>query len=785
MQALDKKLLRDFKRLWLQALAIAAVLACGVAILITSFGMHHALQETKDAYYQRNQFADVFAHVRRAPMTVLEDIARISGVQNVEARITGFAVLDLPNRTAISVGKLISRPEDGAAVLNRPVLVSGRWPEQVGEVVVNTPFAEANEFRLGDTFRANIDGVMRPLTITGTALSPEYIFTIGPGSLMPDNARFGILWMSHSEMAAAYDMIGAFNDLTLKLTRDAREADVLSQVDSILGIYGGVGAYGRDIQMSNAFIDAEIAQLRSMALILPPIFFAIAGFLVSMVIGRIIALERAEIGLLKAFGYSDLEICLHYLMLAALIAGAAIGLGWGFGTWLSQALAREYAAYFNFPFLILKVAPWVYAVSALAALLATTLGAARSALAAARLSPAVAMQPPSPARFKRSLVDILVTRLHWSQPTIMIMRSIARWPVRSALSVLGLAFAVASVVSSVFFNDALDEIMDMAFFQSNRQDLMLLLNQDLPETAIEDALDLPGVLQAEGMLALPVTLRSGPYSKRVSLEARGAAPDLARVMTARGEPVRAEGPGILLSERLAEQLRVRPGDPVLVEFKTGARDTHQFTLSGTVTQHFGLGAYVSEAELARRLQQMPQISAINVTVDPKYHDPVMEQLKELPTLNGVASLDESRVSFQETIRKNVTVMNTIYVTVAVLITIGVTYNGARIQLSERARELASLRILGFTKGEVSYILVGETLVLALAAQPIGWLIGAWIAKAMTDGFTSDLYSIPLVLKAASFSTASLIVLGAALASVMIVRRRLDRLDLVSVMKTRE
>lgn len=785
MQAIDIKLLRDFQRLWLQGLAIAVVLACGVAILLTAFGMFTALDETRQAYYERNRFADVFVDANRVPRTLIPSFLDIPGVRSAEARVQGIAVLDLPERVETALGQFISWPDTHDPLLNVPLLRAGVAPQTSAEVMVTTAFAEANGFEIGDQFSANLNGQRQVLTITGTALSPEFIYTIGPGTLMPDNEGFGIIWMSQAAMEAAFDMGGAFNHLSLSLSPDAREADVLDRLDALLAPYGGLGAHGRDGQVSDSFLTAETDQLRSMAFIIPPIFFAISAFLVGMVMSRIVTLDRAEIGLLKAIGYSDVEICLHYLLLAAMIACVGVAIGWGLGTLLARAMAWQYARFFDFPYLIFRVPAWVYAMSATVALLTTMLGAVRAAMMAARLAPAVAMQPPAPPRFRRSMLDHVMARMQLRQTTTMVLRSVLRWPIRSGLTSLGIAAATAAIISSSFMADAMNRVIDQTFNQSFRQDAMVLFGEDRPTSAMADLLNLPGVLQVEPQQFHTVTLRFGAREKDVALEARPIGAELSRVIAEDGHAIDPPEGGILLSTRLADHLGVRVGDLIDVTFRTGHRETHEMVVSGLAEQYLGLGAYVEIGFLDRMLRRRPHMSVANLLIDENELPALHLALQDTPVLSGLIMMNENRRAFEDTINENIAVINSVYAAIAILITVGVAYNSARIQLSERARELASLRILGFSKGEVSGVLIGEAMLLAALAQPLGWLLGAWIAAALSASFTSDLYTIPLVLEPASFARASLIVLAASLGSVLLVRRRVDRMDLVTVMKTRE
>jgi putative ABC transport system permease protein len=786
LAAIDRKLLRDFRRLWAQGLAIALVLAAGVAVILMSVGMSGALNDTRAAYYAQNRFADIFASATRAPDSLARDIAALPGVMDVEPDARGYATLHLPGRAKPATGLIISYSRDAEPRLNIPVLRRGSWPERPGDVVISEPFAEANAFAVGDEFTANLNGRKRALTITGTALSPEFIYTLGPGALMPQNATFGILWMPEDVVDATFGMAGAFNTIAIALLPGAAPDPVIDAIETLLEPYGGRRPVERRDQLSNAFLEAEIEQLDVLAYFLPPVFLGVSVFLVNMVIGRIVTLERSEIGLLKAIGYADREICLHYLMLAGLIGVLGIGIGFVAGAWMARAMAELYADYFDFPFLVFDVPLRVYAVSALIALAASALGALRAALGAARLAPAIAMAPPAPPNFRPSAFDGIARMLRLSQPARMILRSLTRWPVRAATTLLGVALAVAILVASGFFPDAMDEIMDKGFHQSNRQDVLLLFDPDVPLVALESVRDLPDVLQAEPQQFHAAILRSGQFEKSVSISAISPGADLARVIDDSGRVVAPDMQGILISERLAETLHATQGDMLSVTFETGLRETFQIPITGVVTQYFGLGAYMDHAALNALFRQAPRISTVNVTLaDPGNTEVFDRAVKELPRLVGTIDMTANRQSFLETISQNILIVTTVYAVLGSIITFGVCYNAARIQLSERARELASLRILGFTKAEVAQVLVGEIMLLVLLAQPLGWWVGRQLAWWMTEGFASDLYAIPFVLSPGTYAQASLTVIAAAVVSTAAVARRLGRLDLIEVMKTRE
>jgi putative ABC transport system permease protein len=787
MRALDKKLFRDVKRLWAQSLAVALVMACGVATLLIGVGAYNSLWQTRAAYYERAQFGDVFALATRAPNAVLDDIRMIDGVAQAEGRIVKMALLDIPGTELPATGQFISIPEFREPLLNQLVLRSGGLPEPSNnsQVVVNESFANAHGFQPGSQFDAILNGSKRRLATTGTALSPEFVYAIGPGDLMPDDRRFGIIWMRENALASAFNLKGAFNAVSLRLLKGASERGVLQQLDQILERYGGEGAYGRTDQMSHAFLDAELKQLATMSRILPPIFLVVTAFLINMILSRLIGLEREQIGLLKAIGYTPMAVALHYIKLVVIISGIGVLLGYGAGNWLGYGLTVLYQKFFHFPYLIFTLAPGLYAIAAVVSVAAAVLGALRAVISAAALPPAVAMQPPAPPVYRRLWSERLGLFRYFSQLSIMSLRHIIRWPLRAAVTVLGISLSVALLMSSLFATGAVEFMIDVTFNQTDRQDASIAFGDAKSGRVVQDVLHLPGVIAAEPYRSIPVRLSHGQYEKRVAIIGKPRETDLSRVLDISLAPVMLPASGVLLSETLANLLHARRGDVLHVELFGNKRKLADVPVTDIIQSYFGLSAFMDLEALNRLLGEGPSASGVHVLLDPAERSAFFQKVKEQPALSTLALQRVALAKFRETIAENIMIQIAVYAGLATTIAFGVVYNSARIQFSERARELASLRVLGFTELEVSRVLLAEFAIFTAIAVPLGWLAGYGLAYILASGFQSDLYRVPFVVSRSTFAWSALVVICAVAISALVVRRRVSRLDLVEVLKTRD
>ena len=787
MTALNRKLLRDLRRLWGQVLAIGLVIAAGVATVVMALGTLHSLSETRTAYYERYGFGHVFAQAKRAPEAVADRIAEIPGVAQVSTRISEYVILDMPGMDEPARAQIVSLPEGRQPELNRVAIRTGRMIRRghPGEVLIGEPFAEAHGLLPGDTVTANINGRQRTLTVVGIALAPEFIYVIGPGELVPDGRRFGIIWMGREALEAAFDLEGAFNDVSIGLTRDGSEAIVIEQVDALLERYGGIGAFGRRDHLSDNFVRSEMDQLANLARTMPPIFLLVAAFLLNVVVNRLIETEREQIGLLKAFGYSNLTVGWLYLKLVLAICAVGILIGWGFGAWMGRGVTANYTEYYRFPFLYYLDEPSVFAGAALVSIAAAVSGAFFAVRRAVRLAPAVAMVPPPPTMYRGTLVKRIAEAGSLGPPTRMILRHVTRWPLRSLATMSGIAASVALLVMSLFFLDSIDEMLDSYFFRSQHQDVTVQFTEIQDDSTRYEMAGLPGVMQTELYRVVAMRLRHGHLSRRVAVN--GLDPDsrLQELVDMEGRPVDLPPQGITLTAKLAELLAVEEGGTVIAEVLEGRRHVRELTVSQVIQEYIGTQAYMDRAALNRLMGDPPVADGAMLLVDQAEQPALFRELKGIPDVMGAALLKASFDKFQEIIDDTMITMVLFYILFASVIAVGVAYNSARISLSERARELASLRVLGFRKGEVAYILLGELAILTALAMPLGCLFGYGLSALMVSLFESDLYRLPFVIEPSTYGNAVLVVLAASVVTGALVGRRVAQFDLVAVLKTRE
>ena len=793
MSALDRKLLRDLRLMWSQVLTIALVVASGLGGFITSLSAVDSLALARDRFYASGHFADVFASVKRAPNSLAATLLATPGVADVQTTIEQVVRIELPGVADPVLGQLIGVDPLLPARMNQVRLRNGslldtsteglRLADQAIPALVSAAFADARGLRPGARVSALINGKRRNLQITGIALSPEFIFAGAQG--VPDPRGFGVFWVPRDALAAAYDMDGAFNRVAVKLAPGASEAAVLDALTAQLTRYGGREAHGRKDQASHAILDSEIKQQRVLGTLLPSIFLGVAAFLLNVVVSRLVATQREQIAALKALGYPNLSIGVHYLKLVLVIVVVGLVLGVLLGDVLGRQFLHLYAQSFQFPIFEYRMAPWLLVVGIGITLCTAVLGTLNAILATVRLAPAEAMRPQAPGRYRRTLMERLgITRI--SPALRMILRNMERRPLRTALSIGGVAASVAIVVMGNFFSDAINYIVDAQFNVALRSDVVLWLPEAADDAARHELARLPGVTMVESGRDVPVRFINGHLSERGAVQGMARHAELRRIVDIdKRVASQLDGDGLVMTDRLADKLGLRVGQTVRIEVLEGQQRTVRVPLTATVREMMGLNAYMERRALNRLLQEGDLSTQFALAIERGREPELLQATKQMPRVIGAFSKATVLRNMQEVSARNIRIMSTVLTLFATVIAVGVVYNNARIALAERTWELASLRVLGFTRAEVSGLLLGEMAIGIALALPLGMAMGYGVVHLVSKLVASDQFLFPVVIQPSTYAWSALVVLAAAAASALVVRRRIDKLDMVAALKTRE
>jgi putative ABC transport system permease protein len=784
---LDRKLLRDLLRMKGQAAAIAAVIGLGVLMQVMMSGLVNTLEETRQTYYDRYRLADVFAPVARAPDRLIEQIASVDGVATVESRIKGNALIDIADDELPVRAQAISLPDRGRPRLNDFYLAAGRVPSpgHDDEILLLEGFAKARGLNPGDRLVATMNGAKRAFRITGLAQSPEFLFTTAPGELVPDDARFAVIWMRRTALEAAYDMKGAFNEAIVGLNRGASSTEVEDALDRLLDDYGATGAYGLSLQLSNRFVSEEIRGLRSTSAVVPPIFLAVAAFLLYIVISRMVQAEREEIGLMKAFGYSSAEVSLHYLKFVLLIAVIGASLGSLGGIAAGRGLAGFYQLYYKFPFLVFDLDNRSFVTGFLVSILAASAGSLFVLRRVFALTPAVAMRPPAPADYSASGEFSPFWKRRLDQPTRMVVRRVIRHPGRIGGSVVGIGASMALSVATLTMMEGFKTTLDLTFSTIDRSDMSVNFIAPLSQNAVLALARQPGVQHVEPVRIVPVIFRNGLFSYNGAIEGRVANPVLNRVIDRDTQPIEIRRDGVILGEALADILHVAPGDIIIADVREGRRPVLEFPVVGIAQTLMGAPVFMEIEALNRAMKEPGRVSGAYLTLDENLTADVVDAIKDMPAVAGVSQKENARIALEEIMNTGPGFVRYIMTIVAGIITFGIVYNAARIALAERARDLASLRVMGFSRGEAAFVLLGELAIVTLLALPLGLGLGYFLSSLIAEGFSTELYQIPSVFSPWANGIAMCAVIAATAVSGWLVKRDVDRADLITALKTRD
>lgn len=784
---LDKKLARDLWRMKGQATAIGAVIALGVLLMVMMDGLVNTLDETRQAYYERYRLADIFVPLTRAPNTLLKQIKELNNVKSVEGRITGSALIDLPDVALPIQAKAISLPDFAQPSVNNIVIIEGRTlnSQHRNEILLLNSFAKSRNLTLQDTIEVTMNGKRWKFIIAGLAQSPEFLYTTAPGELAPADGRFAVFWLNNTAMEATYDMQGAFNEALVAMSSSHVEFSMLAQLDQMVEKYGGIGAYGVEDLVSNRFIVEEISGLKASAKGVPPIFLGVVAFLLYIVISRMVQSEREQIGLLKAFGYSSTEISIHYLKLVLVIAVAGATAGSAGGIYAGKALAVVYQDYFKFPFLVFELDSRSFLIGYAVSIATASLGGILVLKKVFALTPSEAMRPPVPSDYSKA--GRLLSRIdhYFEQPIRMVLREVMRQPARMFGAIVGIACGMGLSVGMITVLMGFDSTIDLSFSVLDRSDANLVFIHPLTTKTVYELQAIEGIDFVEPMRNVSVIFKNVNKSYRGAITGLTKQPELYRALDSQYRPISLDQNGIVIAEPLAKILDITVGEVLTVDVREGRRPVLEIPVIGISKTLLGSPTYMDLDWLNRYLNEPERISGAYITIDSKHSDSIYAALKAMPSVAGISLKKDSQAAFAKLMDSGAGAMRYIMALIAAIITFGIVYNSARIAFAERERDLASLRVIGFTKGETAFVLLGELGLVTLLALPVGSVFGYYLSIAISKGYSTDIYQIPAQFSPESYAIAGIAVIAAAVISGLLLKYDIDHVDMVTALKSKQ
>lgn len=798
MQVLERRLLRMVRGTWGQFLALVSIVMLGVLIYISMTTAYMNLSRSQQSFYQENEFADYFLQVVKAPQAESKRLADIPGVVKVSGRIQKDISFIKPDGGRGTL-RLTSYSLPVENELNHIQVVSGRMfaPEggQGIEVLVDPKFAQANHLEQGGRLTVIAGNRELTLNVVGTAVSPEFIYLMkDAASLMPEPEEFGVLMMPYQQAEQVLNMQGQINQVLLKLAPGADEAQVKAQAEKMLEPYGNLAAYNRDKQLSHVTLKGELEGLRVSSRFLPLIFFLVAAGIQFLLLGRMIKAQRSSIGVMKALGLSNIRIVIHFVSYPVCVSLIGSVLGSIFGIYLASVFSQMYAMFFNLPATI----GGINSTAIIYSLVITLLVGISSGLLACRgilgIQPAEAMRAQAPTR--GGSIALEKWSFFWnslSSAWRMSLRTMFRNRTRFAVTVLGVAGTVIILIMAFFSSDATDYMMERHFSMENRYDFLVTFTAPLKQSEIMYWQQWGEIEQMEPSLQVPVKVSNGLNNRDEgrpeeddSLQGLRVGEKLLGIYSVNGEELTIPEQGVLLNERTARKLRVQTGDWIYVESKLGIGPSHRARLqvAGISQALMGGGSYVSLDTANRLLDESKLFNALMLKVDSEKTEQFKDRLEKMTAVSSVVSRDKEQANWNKMMASMIFFVGVMILFGAIL-GLAIIYNSSLMNFNERKKELASLRVIGFTRREIGSLLFKETALQAITGIVIGLPLGRWLGALYIDAVSTDLYTMPVIIYPQTYFIVAGSTIAFILAGFALVVPKLKQLDLVEALKNQD
>jgi len=783
MRKLDVRLLRLIKNSKGQFISISLMVILALTIYVSFSMVGDNLNNSIYDYYNITNFGDIFVDVVRVPKVAIDQLHNIEGIELAQGRISSDVPLRVDDPDEKVTVRITSVPKESHIINDLYVIEGNGLTGNSKSAVVLQQFSNARGIELEDKITPYIAGREYSLDIVGIVGSPEYIYLMeNEQSLIPAPEKFGVIYVTEDFAQSVLGYQGSYNEIVIKV-KDShinRLDSIVDEIEEQLDRYGVRQTTKREDQLSHFMMMQEVDQLDVMATAITLLFLIVAAVIINVMLSRIVKNDRTSIGVMKALGYSNLQIMLHYtkFSLAIGLVGSLIGIGLSIP--ISMSFTSLYIMFMNIPLFQMRV----YYVYFIYGVLLTSVFCVVSGVIGARsvtkILPADSMKPEAPKSGGRIFLERF--KNIWSRISFswkMVIRNILRNKRRAAFLVVGIALTYGITMVPVFMSSVWTNIFTVHYGEFQRMNYNIDFTSPMSNNAMRELSKIIEVDDIEPKSEIPFEFRNGWRKKSVMTIGLLSETEFYNFKSPSGQRLGLPREGMLLSERLAESLHVSVGDEVLVKnFMPGKEDAY-IEVKGIIEQHLGTNAYMDIDALNELLGEKGMITGVLMNS----RDDVVNNLRDVKNIRQIQSVEDMKNSFIE-------FMDMIIYSVGVMMLFGgvlgfaIVYNITIISISERLMEFSSLRVMGFEKKEIYKMVSRENGLLSVLGILFGVPLGYGMCAGIISAISMDMVGIPLIINTSTYFTtafATIVFIGIAqLATV----RKIYKIDFLEALKNR-
>lgn len=787
MKILFRNLFRDIKKSKGQFISILIIVVLGVSFYTSLNSMFRNLSNSSSKYYEEYRLADIWVDIYKSPESVKKYIEDLPNIQKVTERIVKDASVNISNENATL--RFITLPNVKEDILNDIVIKSGRYfsEEDDNQCLLDEDFFKANDLKLGDYIYPIINGNEVKLKIIASVKSPEYVYTLRDSSeIMPDNKKFGIIYVKKSFGEAVFDFKGSINNISVKLLDTTKIESSKDDIKRALKNYGISGIIDRDEQTSTMIIQDEIEKMQAMGSSFPIIFFIVASVIIYIMMSRMVENQRGQIGVLKALGFSNLQVLIYYMSYAAIISISGSIIGSVIGTYMGIGLTTFINQYFNLPLAKTEIYLDLVIPASILTLTFSLFAGYHSCKSVFKIMPSEAMREKSPEIGKKTVIEkVNLIWKHTSNLEKIVIRNIFRYKKRAFLTSIGIIFSTAILLIALTMKDSTDFMIEQQYGSIQDYDIKVKFSSLISTNELDSIKTIEHVKDVEAILETGIEISNGWKSKNIELTALINEPKIYKVVNNHGENINMPKNGILIPDRLADTLSVDINDNVNIKFFLPGKAPKEVLVKGIIAQYVGSSAYTSMDNLNNLLGEgMIASSAVLKLDSSNSENEVKKYLRDMKGVTSVESKADSYNAFIKTMAAMKASIGSLIVLSAVLL-MAVLYNIAAINIFERQRELATLKVLGFHNNEIKKIIFNENYIIVSFAILFGIPLGNWLGKYIIVASSTDSYTIPHVISLKSYVITIILTLAFAIITNSILMKKIKSINMLEVLKNKE